>query len=292
VALDYWGDHNLSVVYLLTLFFILMRFLTIVGEFLQTGSTIFSNLKLTNDIVSFSKNVEPESERLESSLQGIETIALKNVSFGHSSNNTIFNNINLTFHRGKSYIIVGKTGGGKSTLLDLIMDFNSPSEGSIYVNDINTKDIDEKSFINKILYVSQEAMVFNNTVKHNLELDKEYPLEKVMYYLGVAELTSTIDNFDGKIDYLLNYRGTNISGGQKQRLNIARALLREPDVLILDESVNALDSETRLKVIRNIIKEYKDRIVIIVAHDKDIIEMMDEVIDLDQLKSESKMKIN
>lgn len=282
VAYDYLTTHQLTITYLLSIFFILMRFLTIVGELLQTGSTVFSNLKLTNDIVSFSEHLEESTSSI--ALDKIETIRMASVSFGHIANQSIFANLNLTFERGKSYIIMGRTGTGKSTLLDLIMDFNTPNLGDIYVNNVNSKDIDEKSFTNKILYISQESIVFNSTIKENLELDKTYPDEKISHSLAVAELASTLETFEGKLSYRLNYRGTNISGGQKQRLNIARALLREPDVLILDESVNALDSETRIKVIRNIIAEFKDKIFIIVSHDKEIIDLVDIIVDLDQIK--------
>ena len=282
VVYDYFGDKRLSVIYLLTMFFMLMRLFTIIGELLHTGSTMLSNLKLTNNILSFFESTE--SSRTEELKENIEVIRLQNVSFSHEELNPIFSNVNLSFTKGKSYLVIGKTGTGKSTLLDLIMDFNSPSSGDIFVNDTNTKNIDEKSLTNKILYVSQEAIVFNNTVQYNIEVDKKYTAEKINKFLEVADLSTTIASFNEGLAYVLNYRGTNISGGQKQRLNLVRALVREPDVLILDESVNALDSKTRIKVIGNIIRLYKDKIVIIVSHDKDILDLVDEVVDLDELK--------
>lgn len=282
VLYDYMVIHKLNITYLLTIFFMLMRLLTIVGELLQTSSTIVSNLKLTGDIISFSS--EKKELRKGLAIQEVSTLQVSNITFGHNPEKTIFNKLNLTFEKGKSYIIIGKTGSGKSTLLDLIMDFNTAQDGEILVNGMLATLIDEKVLTDKILYVGQESMVFNNTIKYNIEIDKKYDENILDKYLTIVDLKNTVNSFDDKLEHLLNYRGTNISGGQKQRLNLVRALLREPDVLILDESVNALDSDTRIKVVRNILTEYKNKIVIIVAHDKDILNLVDEVIDLDTIQ--------
>jgi ABC-type bacteriocin/lantibiotic exporter with double-glycine peptidase domain len=283
VMYDFLHLHKLNVSYLLTIFFMLMRLLTIVGDLLQTTSTVVSNLKLTNDIMSFSS--DKKELRTGVAVKDINSLKVMDVDFGHLADKMIFKNLNLNFEKGKSYIIIGKTGSGKSTLLDLIMDFNTPSKGEILINNVNSMNIDEKALTEKILYVGQESMVFNNTIKYNLEIDKKYDDATIDKYLLIADLKNTVDLFDGKLEHLLNYRGTNISGGQKQRLNLVRALLRQPDVLILDESVNALDSNTRITVVSNILEEYKNKIVIIVAHDKDIMGLVDEVIDLDIVNS-------
>ncbi|MBK8396239.1 MAG: ATP-binding cassette domain-containing protein [Leptospiraceae bacterium] len=213
-------------------------------------------------------------------------IQFDNVSFAYG-NTTIFNNLNLLFEKGKSYAIVGQTGSGKSTLLDLIMDFNTPASGQVFIDGINTQEIDEKSLANKILYIGQDAIIFNDTIRKNLEINTHYEEETISKILSLSCLEETIASFENGLEYLLQYRGTNISGGQKQRINLARALLRNPDVLILDESVNALDEITRQKVVENIKSEFQNKIIIFVTHDRDILNFVDEIIDLDSLKEKN-----
>ncbi len=281
VLIDINYIHKLNITYLLALFFMLMRLLTIIGELFQTSSTVISNLKLTNDIISFSKSIKTGRDGFK--LLKVENIHVSNIAFSHDHHNRIFDNLNLEFEKGYSYAIIGKTGSGKSTLLDLIMNFNIPNKGVININKVNSVEYDEAEFVNKILYVGQDSMIFNDSVIYNLQLGSNYDINKINDTLKLVDLYDTIYSFENGINHFLNYRGTNISGGQKQRLNLVRALLREPEVLILDESVNALDSETRLNVVKNIIDEYKNKIVIFVTHDKDILTLVDNVINLDKI---------
>ncbi len=283
VFVDIYYVKKLNITYLLALFFMLMRLLTIIGDLFQTSSTVISSLKLTNDILNFSQ--KENIKRIGDKLNHVDKIEIKGISFGYTANNILFKNLNLLFTKGNSYAIIGKTGSGKSSLLDLIMNFNIPNEGVIEINEINALKYDENDFVNKILYVGQESMIFNDSILHNLQMDNIYDLNKINKMLQIAKIFDTVYAFDEGLNYKLNYRGTNISGGQKQRLNIARALLREPDVLILDESVNALDSETRKSLVIDILKEYEHKIIIFVTHDKDILNLVNHVYDLDKLKS-------
>lgn len=279
VVIDLSYIHKLNITYVLALFFMLMRLLTIIGELFQTSSTVISNLKLTNDIISFSEHINTRREGLKLSI--VEKIQVNNISFSHDNRIKIFKNLNIEFVKGNSYAIIGKTGSGKSSLLDLIMNFNVPSIGEIKINNISSLNYNESEFINKILYVGQDSMIFNDTVLYNLQMGGNYKLEKINHTLKLVDLFDTIYEFKDGINHQLNYRGTNISGGQKQRLNLVRALLRAPEVLILDESVNALDSDTRLKVVKNLLSEYRNKIIIFVTHDKDILSLVDNVINLD-----------
>lgn len=265
--------------------FILLRLLHSVGGFASIIGKIIGELKGTINIIDFlrEETLHSKEEVLE---KKIESIIFKDVSFSYNSS-IIFHNLNISFNRGKTYAIVGKTGSGKSTLLDLLMDFITPTNGNILINDILTNNINEKSLTNKILYVGQESIIFNTTIKKNLEIDKNYSDCEIEKAVQIASLNDMLQSLDNGLEYLLQYRGTNISGGQKQRLNISRAVLRNPDVLILDESVNALDEKTRHKIVKNILNEYRDKIVIFVTHDMDILSFVDEVIDLDKIKEQN-----
>lgn len=285
-------QHNsiLTIGTVIASLFILLRLLNTIGSFASVTGKIIGELKGTIHLIDFLK--EPFSHaKTKTLLEKIHRIAFNNVSFSYGDS-LIFNNLNIDFEEGKSYAIIGQTGSGKSTLLDLIMDFNTPTSGEVLINDITTNELDEKSLANKILYIGQEAIVFNDTVRKNLEINTYYNDEKIEKSLKISSLQDTITSFDRGLDYPLQYRGTNLSGGQKQRLNIARALLRDPDVLILDESVNALDEKTRHEVVKNIMLEYKDKILIFVTHDKDILSFVDEVIDLDTIKENNAQNDN
>lgn len=285
-------QHNdiLTIGTVIASLFILLRLLNTIGGFASVTGKIIGELKGTMHLVDFLKE-QSLHLKIKKLSEKIHHITFRNVSFAYSDS-LIFDRLNIVFEQGKSYAIVGQTGSGKSTLLDMIMDFNTPTSGVVYINDIATSELDEKSLADKILYVGQEAIVFNDTVRKNLEIDTHYSDEKIEKSLKTSCLQDTITLFDSGLDYPLQYRGTNISGGQKQRLNLARALLRDPDVLILDESVNALDEKTRHEVVKNIIIEYKDKILIFVTHDKDILSFVDEIIDLDILKESNAQKNN
>jgi len=287
-SLQYTNTANIGSI--IASLFILLRLLHAIGGFASIAGKTIGELKGTIHLIDFLKE-ELQHTKTKPLTDKIHRIAFNNVSFSYG-NSLLFNNLNINFEKGKSYAIIGQTGSGKSTLLDLIMDFNTPTNGQVVINDIATNDLDEKSLANKILYVGQESIIFNTSVRINLEIDSRYNDADIEKSLILSNLFETIATLEGGLDYPLQYRGTNLSGGQKQRLNIARALLREPDVLILDESVNALDEKTRHQVVKNIMLEYKDKILIFVTHDKDILGFVDEVIDLDTLKETNDQKNN
>ena len=270
--------------------FMLLRLLHAIGGFTSIVGKTIGELKGTIHLIDFLKEELPYT-KTKSLTEKIHHITFNNVSFSYGSS-LLFNNLNVCFEKGKSYAIIGQTGSGKSTLLDLIMDFNTPTSGEVLINNITTNDLDEKSLANKILYVGQESIIFNTSVRLNLEINSCYNETDIEKSLAISNLSETIKSLEGGLDYPLQYRGTNLSGGQKQRLNIARALLRDPDVLILDESVNALDEKTRHEVVKNIMLEYKDKILIFVTHDKDILAFVDEVIDLDAIKENNAQNDN
>jgi ABC-type bacteriocin/lantibiotic exporter with double-glycine peptidase domain len=283
ILFDYYGSNLLLTAYLITVFFILMRFLLNLGELLQTISKVIGELKFTNNIIDFI-TAQSKDTNFTKEISNIKNIKFDNVSFSYDKKTNIFNALNLEFNIHNSYAIVGQTGTGKSTLIDLMMDFQIPISGSVLMNNINTTKIDIKSLKERIIYISQESIIFNDTIRNNLVLDKQYTDEEVFESLKLVNLDSMVKNLEEGLDYLLYYKGTNISGGQKQRLNIARAILRKPDVLILDESINALDFETRISVVTKLLAEYKNKIIIFVTHDKDILNLVDNIISLDSIK--------
>ncbi len=276
------SNYTLTIASIMTSLFILLRLLQALGVLASTFGKILGELKGTIRIIDFLNKKIPhvKTKKIE---ERINSIIFDNISFFYGKS-AVFQNFNFQFERKKSYAIVGRTGSGKSTLLDLIMDFNTPTKGKVFINGVSTHELDEKSLANRILYISQESIVFNDTIRNNLEINQYYTQEQIEKSLKICCLHDSVAALDNGLEHMLHYRGTNLSGGEKQRLNIARALLREPDVLILDESVNALDEKTRHQLVKNIISEFQDKILIFVTHDKDILTFVDTVIDLDNFE--------
>ncbi|MEO2068993.1 MAG: ABC transporter ATP-binding protein, partial [Desulfurobacteriaceae bacterium] len=198
----------------------------------------------------------------------IEKIYFKNVSFKYpTSKKLVLKDINISFEKGKKYAIVGRTGSGKSTLVNLIPRFYDPTSGKIEVNGIDIRDLDLKSYRKKIGVVSQDIILFRGTIKENILVGRQdASFEEVVEAAKIANIHDFIESLPEGYDTLIGEGGIQLSGGQKQRIAIARAVLRNPDILILDEATSALDSETELAVQKALDEKFKDKTLIAIAH--------------------------
>jgi ATP-binding cassette subfamily B multidrug efflux pump len=283
----YFNEQSVDTAYLITLLFILMRLLQSLGVFSGVLGKIVGELKGVHNIVSFIKDFSINEKR-KVIQDNVNEIKIDNLSFSYGDNK-VFEKMNFSFSLGGSYAIYGESGVGKSTLLDLIMDFVSPQDGQVLINNINVKEIEESSLTKRIMYVGQESLIFNKTIRENIELDDEFNNDELMNALKLVKLDRMVEQLDDGIDQILFYKGTNISGGQRQRINLARALIRKPDVLILDEATSALDQRTKDFILDNILKAYKSKILIIVTHDPSVLPLVTDVVDLQVIK-ERKVK--
>jgi subfamily B ATP-binding cassette protein MsbA len=209
------------------------------------------------------------------------SIELKNVSFKYFDK-YVLRNINLVIEKGKQVAFVGSSGSGKSTMLDLIIRFYDPNEGDILIDGINLKEYDTKAYRSLFGVVSQENILFNDSVKNNISFGYAQYTD---LELEQATKTSNSYNFINKmpngLETLLGDRGVNISGGERQRIAIARALLRKPQILIFDEATSALDAESE-KIVQNAINNsLEDKTAIIVAHRLSTIRNCDKIVVFD-----------
>ena len=201
-------------------------------------------------------------------LKGV--IELKNVSFKYpDAEECILENINLKINSGETVAFIGSTGSGKSTLINLIPRFYDVTSGEILIDNVNIKEMKLSFLHNKIGYVSQKAILFKGSVKSNIKLGqnnkKGISNEKVWEALKIAQGEDFVNAMDKKIDADIAQAGTNVSGGQKQRLSIARAIIKNPEIYIFDDSFSALDFKTDY-VLRKELKNYcKDATKLIVA---------------------------
>ena len=200
----------------------------------------------------------------------VGTVEFKNVSFKYpDASEYVLKNISFKVNKGETVAFIGSTGSGKSTLINLIPRFYDATEGEVLIDGINIKDYKLKELHNKIGYVPQKAVMFTGSVKSNVgygSVNGTKPtLGKIKEALDVAQASSFVKDMDGECEAYIAQGGTNVSGGQKQRLSIARAIARDPEIYIFDDSFSALDFKTDA-TLRHTLKEYtKDATSIIVA---------------------------
>ncbi len=220
--------------------------------------------------------------------KGDELICFKDVSFKYlDSENNVIEKINLTINKGEFVGIIGGTGSGKTTLIKLIERFVDVSEGELLYKGYNVKDYDIKTLREDISLVNQKSVLFNGTIKSNLLMGKKDATdEEITKALIDSEAYSFVKEYNDYIDHEVLEGGKNFSGGQKQRLSLARSLLKNSEVLILDDSTSALDYLTDKKVRENILKR-KDVTLIIVSQRATSLMNADKIIVVDNGKIDS-----
>lgn len=210
-------------------------------------------------------------------INDIEKIEMRDVCFTYD-NKSILNHISFSIKKNQTVAIVGNSGSGKSTIINLLLCFLKPISGDIKINDISLNDIDIDSYYKKISIVFQNVLLMKDSIKNNITMDFDYSIEEIEKAIFFAGLEKEIDTFENNYDYQVIGDAVNLSGGQKQRIGIARALIKKSNLLIMDEATSALDSENEQKIIENIIKQNFNRINIIVSHRYDVIMKCDFIV--------------
>lgn len=245
---------------------------------------------IRNAIVSFGRamkyyNIAPEKDfSFAKDLENIQgAVMFQNVSFGYKKNKEILKDISFKIESGESVALVGESGVGKSTLIGLLSKYYLPNKGNVFINGINIKKIKFSSLREKIAIVPQEILLFNDTIKNNIRYGNITATDKdIIEAAKVANANEFIENFSKKYDTLVGERGIKLSTGQKQRIAIARAVLRNPKILILDEATSALDSVSEKLVQEALNNLIKNRITFIIAHRLSTIQHADKIIVLEK----------
>ena len=193
-------------------------------------------------------------------------IEFKNVSFKYpNAKEDVLKDISLSVNIGQTVAFIGSTGSGKSTLINLLVRFYDCTEGEILLNGINIKNYDKETLLSKIGYVPQKGLLFSGTIKSNLTFGNEGATEKeILHACEIAQATF-INKYEDKLEHEVVQGGSNFSGGQRQRLSIARAIVKNPDLLIFDDSFSALDYKTDKKLRKSLKKEFPNKTKLIVA---------------------------
>jgi subfamily B ATP-binding cassette protein MsbA len=191
----------------------------------------------------------------------------------------VLRNINLKIEKGKTIALVGPSGGGKSTLADLVPRFYDPTEGEILLDGVPIPDYEIESLRKQMGVVTQESILFNDTIFNNIAFGMENVKEEdVIHAAKVANAHDFISQTENGYETFIGERGSKLSGGQRQRIAIARAVLKNPPILILDEATSALDSESEKLVQEALTNLMKNRTSIVIAHRLSTIQHADEIV--------------
>lgn len=192
-------------------------------------------------------------------------IKLQNISFEYEKNKPILKDINLEIKRGEKIAFVGESGGGKTTLVDIIIGLYKPKHGTIYIDKKLLSEKNIKQWRQKIGYIPQNVYLFDGSVKENVAFGAEFDKKRVVEVLKQAKIYDFLQTKKG-IDTVVGEGGIMLSGGQKQRIAIARALYKNPDILVLDEATSALDSKVEEEIMNEIYDISKDKTLLVIAH--------------------------
>ena len=230
-----------------------------------------------NEIISIKDNVEVEEKQINT----FKKIKFENVDFSYERKK-IIRNLNFTINKGDKVGILGESGSGKSTTVDLITGQLHPEKGKIYIDNFNLVNV-KKSFLKQIGYVTQKPFFLNDSVKKNIALglnENEIDDSRIKEVLKIVELDNFIFNLKYGVNTIIGQQGGKFSGGQAQRLALARALYNNPDLIILDESTSALDTDIENKIIETLFKNLDKKTIIMISHNKSTLKYCDKLIKL------------
>ena len=246
---------------------VIMSFLMLAMIFMMYPRASVSGQRIL-EVLECENLIKDGNIKEENNLKGV--VEFKNVSFKfQDSQEYNLRNISFKANAGETVAIIGSTGSGKSTLINLIPRFFDVAEGEVLVDGINVKEYNQEFLLNKIGYVPQKAVMFDETITNNVDYGEngkpEKTKEQIEKAIEVAQGKEFVEKMKDKYDSHIAQGGSNISGGQKQRLSIARAIARDPEIYIFDDSFSALDYKTDYKLRQELKKHTKDATSIIVA---------------------------
>ena len=207
-------------------------------------------------------------------------IDINNLSFsyGHTK---ILNNVNLSIKNGEKVLILGNSGSGKSTLLKILYKYYEVRRGMININNNDINDYSLKDIRSEITYISQNEMLFTDSIKDNIILNRNIKTEEFLNVCKTFYVDKIIENNILGYDMLLEENGINISGGERQRIILARSMLKKSKIVFIDEGLNQIDINLERKILKNSFKNYKNITFVIVSHRLDNMDLYDKVIKIE-----------
>ncbi len=247
-----------------------------VNNNLQRGLASYRRLKALMD--------EPEISAFDKSDDGREVsapIEARNLSFSYGDNKNALDGVSFTLSPGKMLGIVGPTGGGKTTVLSLILKLWTPERGQLFVGGRDINDIPALSLRKCVGYVPQDGFLFDESIKDNVDFFTGATDEEILKCLDVAGMSGDLQKLPEGENTLCGERGNHLSGGQRQRVSLARALVRRPKILLLDDTLSAVDNVTEKQILSKLRQELSERSCVVVSHRLSAVEHADEIIYID-----------
>jgi len=274
---QYWEHGPEQLVVLILLFYRTGQRLNLLQVYYQQIATAIPPFWLVIDTIKSARNAEEEINI------GSKAIMKKNIVFDNVyysyGKNKVLKGVNVSIKSGDFVSIVGESGGGKTTLLDMILRFNTPDVGVIKFDDTPINHFSKKSLRSIIGYVQQETTLFHESIRNNLILgDLNISDEEIINVLKDSGAMDFVNNLPGKLDFIVGEHGGRLSGGQRQRIGIARALLHNPKILILDEPTSSLDKHTEKKILKVLANLHGKITIIAISHQQESIEASDRVL--------------
>ena len=253
-------------------------------QLINLASQGYASLKRINALLDKEPNVKnKENAVVLEEVKG--KIEFKNLTFQYPSvENNVLENVTLTISPGEKIGIIGRTGCGKTTIVDLLLRMYNVKEGTLFIDDIDIMDLDLSTYRKNVSFVPQDNFLFGTKVKDNIAFGKDATLENVEEVAKQADVHKDIVEFSDSYDTVLGERGVTVSGGQKQRISIARAFLKKAPIIILDDAVSAVDTKTENTILTNLHNNFNDSTVIVTAHRISTVQDLDKIIVLDEGK--------
>lgn len=219
--------------------------------------------------------VEKENTNSENKKMISGDISISNLSYSYNNTTNILKGINLNIKKGDKILIHGKSGIGKSTLAKILLKYINNYKGIIKINNINLRDIDNDIIRNSFSYISQNEILLSDTIKNNIILNRDISDEKYSEVIKMCNVDKIIDTKPLRNNFLIEEDGFNLSGGERQKIILARGLLKKFNILILDEALSEVGFEEEINIIKEIFKKYKNNTIIYISHKKEIIDFFE-----------------
>ena len=256
-----------------------------VSQLIEMGSRGKASLKRISELLDTPVDVKDRE-----GVSDVDTvrgdIEFKNLTFRYpESDYDALSNVSFKINAGENVGIIGKTGAGKTTIVDILLRIYNIPDGTVFVDGVDVNDISIASLRQSCAYVPQDNFLFSDTIEHNIAFGADnYDLAEVESFAALSDVHGNIVEFQDGYQTVLGERGVTVSGGQKQRISIARALMKKASILILDDSVSAVDTETERTIISNLRETRKGKTTILIAHRVSTVEKMDKIIFVDDGK--------
>lgn len=263
---------------------VMMSFMFLAMAFIMIPRAIIS-WKRVNEVLSTKNTITPAKDPVKPNKKVRGLVEFKNVSFSYPDADTpVIQDISFSTSPGKTTAIIGSTGSGKSTLINLIPRFYDVTAGSVLVNGVDVRHMSSKDLMKRIGYISQKGVMFSGTIQSNIAFGSTTDSKKLSTSARIAQANEFIRRLPNEFKNVVDQGGSNLSGGQKQRLSIARAIYKNPEIYIFDDSFSALDLKTDRNLRKALDQTTKDASIVIVAQRIGTIKKADQIIVLDKGK--------